>query len=68
MWAHGRQGKQLGYGSANMNSKLVEYQVADIRKRHEAGGITYAALAREFSVDKGVIEDICKRISWKHVT
>jgi len=59
---HGRQ----PVGESCGRSKLTERQVFDIRRRHAAGGVTFAALAREHSVSEFAISAIVKRKTWKH--
>ena len=51
------KGRSLA-GSRNPNSKLTEEQVADIRHRYAAGGVTQRELADEFGVVEGCIWNI----------
>jgi len=60
---HGR----LPVGDAVRHSKLSTRQVLDIRRRHAAGGVTFAALAREYGVSEFAISAIVKRKTWKHI-
>lgn len=54
-------------GSANVQSKLTEGDVRNIRKRYALGGITHKILAREYGVSKGLVGAIITRRAWKHV-
>lgn len=51
-------------GSRHGNSKLVESDVAKIRKRHEAGE-TYADIAGDYGLSKSGIH-YAVRVGWKH--
>jgi hypothetical protein len=48
-------------------SKLTEAQVLEIRARHAQGGVTNAAMAREYGVSKVLIGLIVRRLSWTHL-
>lgn len=54
-------------GETHVSAKLTECQVLEIRTRHAAGNITCKALALEFGVKRGTVEDIVHRKNWKHL-
>lgn len=54
-------------GEAHYRAKLIPEQVIDIRRRYAAGGISQAALAREYGVIQEAISKIIHRKTWKHV-
>jgi len=64
--AKGRRADQCG--GSNGNSKLTEYQVAEIRKRYVEGGITQVDLAREYGVSFYAVNDIVLGKRWAHVS
>lgn len=45
-------------------AKLTSEQVADIRSRHAAGGVSFAALGREFGVSGRMASYIVHGRSW----
>ena len=47
--------------------KLTEQQVLDIRARYAAGGVSYAALGREYGVHRATIGLLVRRINWQHI-
>jgi hypothetical protein len=51
-------------GSKNGRAKLNEVQVAEIRERYGAGGITQVALAKEHHVSHTLIHAIVKGVIW----
>lgn len=53
-------------GEDTPNSVLKETQVADIRTRYAAGE-KQSTLANEFGVCRGVISQVCRGETWKHV-
>jgi hypothetical protein len=53
-------------GENNTNAKLTDEKVRAIRERHSAG-VYIKALAREYGVDKKAIQNIVRRITWRHV-
>lgn len=53
-------------GSKNKQSKLKESEVITIRENHR-NGIKTRFLAKEFNVDRTVIQKIVKRKSWVHI-
>lgn len=67
MWQRGRQARHMGYGSANLNSKLTELQVTTMRQQHATGNFTFAQLARDYGIDRTNVEDICKHKAWRHI-
>jgi hypothetical protein len=54
-------------GEANPAAKLTAAAVAEIRRRLTIGGITGAALGREYGVSKTLICDIKNGKNWKAV-
>ncbi len=48
-------------GEKHRNAKLTDGQVAEIRERHEAGGTSQAALAREYEVSQALVSQIVRR-------
>ena len=54
-------------GENNYNAKLTWVIVKEIRVRYEAGGITQAALAREYDITTQHINDILLNKRWKEV-
>lgn len=53
-------------GSKNVNAKLTEDDVREIRRR-AAAGETHAALALEFGISPGNVSNIIARRAWAHV-
>ena len=53
-------------GEKQHNSKLVTFQVLEIRKR-VAAGETMAAVARDYNVGEMCVSRIVKRKSWAHI-
>ena len=51
-------------GESHPNAKLTSEQVADIRSRHAAGGVSFAALGREFGVSGRMASYIVHGRSW----
>lgn len=51
-------------GEQNPRSKFTRLQIADIRSRYAAGGVSMGSLAREFNVSHPTISYIVKRIGW----
>ena len=72
MWSKGRQGGQFAPGSTsgekNHRARLTAEQVADIRRRYAAGGVTQDALAAEYGVSRPAIGLIVRGKNWKHTT
>jgi DNA invertase Pin-like site-specific DNA recombinase len=54
-------------GSKHPVSKLDEEKVLSILEKYAAGGTSYAALGKEYGVDRSVIRRIVRGESWKHV-
>jgi hypothetical protein len=54
-------------GEANALSVLTDQKVRDIRDRHAKGGVSLAALGREYGVTKQNIRSIVLRKTWRHV-
>lgn len=55
------------YGEANPHARLTVADVRTIRERHGRGGVTFAALGREYGVNEGTIARIVNRVTWKQV-
>lgn len=55
------------YGERNGRAILTEVDVAEIRQRFAAGGITYRQLGNEYGVCRSQIEKIVTRKMWSHV-
>ncbi len=54
-------------GEKNVNAKLREVQVREIRLRYAAGGITQKELAAEYGVSCALISVIVTRKAWRHI-
>lgn len=54
-------------GERTGSAKLTESQVREIRTRYQAGGITKAALAREYGISSETARQIIVRKKWTHV-
>jgi hypothetical protein len=61
-----QQGYQRMYGESNGNSRLREYQVAEIRARY-ARGESVATLAETYSVSVSTVFQVVARKTWRHV-
>lgn len=57
-----------GWGSTHALSKLTEEQAQEIRRRFDAGGITKAALAREFGLSATGVWRVITGRSYNHET
>ena len=55
------------WDAAHQNAKLTAKQVATIRERHAAGGVSFVALGREYGVSGVLIRMIVRRKIWKSV-
>jgi len=55
-------------GERNGSAKLSEATVREIRERYATGGITLAALGRDYGVTYTQIRFIVQRLLWAHVT
>lgn len=53
-------------GSNSLNTHLSEADVQAMRKRHAAGGITKAALAKQYRLDTSTAARIINRRTWTH--
>lgn len=53
-------------GEKNAQAKLKEFQVLEIRERHQNGS-RYGELAKVYSVNHKTIESIVLRLTWKHL-
>ena len=49
------------------NTKLSDEQVRDIRRRHDAGGVTMKQLAPEYGVSPSQVSNVIHRKCWAHV-
>lgn len=56
-----------GTGEKNPRALLTEADVREIRRRYVMRYGAIAALAREYGVDRGVIDQLVHRRSWRHV-
>jgi hypothetical protein len=45
-------------------AKLTEDQVAEIRERYSAGGVTQSQLATEYGIDSSGVSRIVRRVTW----
>ena len=54
-------------GEETANHKLKESDVLAIRKRHSEGGITIAAISKEYGVSSACISYIVNRQTWTHI-
>jgi hypothetical protein len=54
-------------GERSASAKVTESQVREMRRRFEAGGITMAALGREFGLNPRTACDIIGKRRWAHV-
>ena len=64
-----RDSRQKGRGlegERHHQAKLTEVQVAEIRTRYAAGGITQRTLAAEYGVRQGAISFIVRGQTWKN--
>lgn len=61
------QKNRLVRGEAAKNSKLTDQDVLTIRARHKAGGITAAALAKEYKVSIALMSFVINRQRWTHL-
>lgn len=59
--------KYLAGIAKRATTKLTEPDVREIRKRYAAGGVSQAALAREFGVSAATIGDLIAGRTWRHV-
>jgi hypothetical protein len=54
-------------GSRHGRHKLTEAEVAEMRARYAAGGISMTELARMYGVDLSRVSRIINRLGWQHV-
>lgn len=54
-------------GSGHVHAKITEDDVREMRRLHEAGGITQLAIARRFGLHPTTVNDIVNRKRWLHV-
>jgi hypothetical protein len=62
-----RYPERLARGERHPSARLTENQVREIRRRFAAGGVTKAALGREYGIDEVSIGAVIARKTWKHV-
>ena len=62
-----RTGLKTKIAEANPSAKLTNAKVKEIRALYEAGGTSYAKLAKIYGVGDRAIACIIKRIKWKSV-
>lgn len=62
-----RSGRRRAEGEGHGLTKLTVQAVAEMRRRHAAGGITLARLAEEFGVTPSAAGKVVHRKAWKHV-
>lgn len=55
------------FGSRNPKAKLDEAKVAEIRRLYAAGGVSQRALAVQFGILQGTVNQVVTRKTWKHV-
>ena len=48
-------------------AKLTEADVRTIRATHDRGGVTCAALAKEYKVSAVLISMVVRRVAWRHI-
>jgi hypothetical protein len=65
-WTH-KKPERLKRGSEHGSSKLNEEKVLEIRAKFAAGGISKAALGREYGVNECMIGFIIRREKWTHI-
>ena len=61
-----RASPKTNFGDNHHRSKLTGDNVREIRRRY-AEGEAQRALATEFSISKGVINQVVQRDTWKHI-
>jgi hypothetical protein len=54
-------------GEASGAAKLTDAQVRDIRHIRSECDSTYRAIAAMFGITHQNVQDICKRVTWRHV-
>lgn len=54
-------------GEQHTHAKLTDAIVRELRERHEAGGMSIAALALQYGVSRESAGDAINRRTWKHV-
>lgn len=59
--------KRSTLGERNARAKLTVAQVIEIRRRYAAGGISGRKLAAEMGIGYGAIDNILRRINWRHL-
>jgi hypothetical protein len=63
-YRHGRIGHVFG---EQLNHKLTEEQVLEIRRRYAAGGVQQWRLAKEFGLHQVTVSEIVTRKIWPHI-
>jgi hypothetical protein len=64
-WTHRDSAKVAKGEQRYWNAKLTAEQVAEIRDRYKAGGISQQKLGDEFGVGQGAIQRIVSGKNWK---
>lgn len=54
-------------GEENINSKLTESNVMEIRRLYGAGNYSQRQLAKRYEVARGTVADVIHRRTWKHI-
>jgi hypothetical protein len=54
-------------GEDHRSAKLTQEQVLEVRRRFAVGGISKAALGREYGVTQTTIDHIILRATWRHL-
>ncbi len=67
MVSKGRDALTRARAARHGMSKLTSDQVASIRERYAAGGVTQVQMAQEFSVTQSLISKVVRAEHWKHV-
>lgn len=67
MFSKERQPRRDNQGAKNPRAKLSETEVRELRTRYANGGISMAALAREYGISTGYVHNIISRRTWRHI-
>jgi hypothetical protein len=65
-WTH-KHPERLTRGERHANSKLMDAQIRDIRKRASAGEL-HRVIALDYAVSRSLVGAICRGEVWSHVT
>lgn len=55
------------YGEENNNSRITNDVVKNIRK-DRLNGLTYKYIAKKYNISISSVFNVCKKLTWKHVT